>query len=214
METTPLTEVTQWLHQMSQGDEQALQRIWERYFARLVQVAKRKLDGVALRTFDEEDVAISAMHSFFRGMQAGRFEKLNGSDELWKLLVTITARKACAQRRRGFAEKRGGGRVRGESIFMTIGDRNEQDGGIAEVLGSEPTPEVANLVVENCRMLLDSLDDTSRQIALWTLEGYTSVEIANKLDCARRTVDRKLERIRSKWVQLGLGDHEKAAKSK
>ncbi|NUQ64265.1 MAG: RNA polymerase subunit sigma-70 [Pirellulales bacterium] len=201
METT---KVTQWLHQLGQGDEQAAQRIWEMYFTRLVQVAKRKLEGMPLRSFDEEDVAISAMHSFCRGMQAGRFGRLEGSDDLWKLLVTITARKACAQRRRDFARKRGGGRVRGESIFIGTGDANEEDGGIAEILGNEPTPEVANLVVENCRRLLDCLDEKSRQIALWTLEGYTPVEIADKLDCARRTVDRKLERIRSEWSRLEL----------
>jgi DNA-binding CsgD family transcriptional regulator len=42
-----------------------------------------------------------------------------------------------------------------------------------------------------------------QQVAQLTLEGYSIQEIADKLGCVRRTVDRKLERIRDKW---GLGE--------
>ena len=42
-------------------------------------------------------------------------------------------------------------------------------------------------------------DPGLRQIALWKLEGYTNPEIAAKLDCTVRTVERKLERIRAYW---------------
>jgi len=48
--------------------------------------------------------------------------------------------------------------------------------------------------------MLDQLqDETLRQIALWTLEGYRTEEIADKLGCVRRTSERKLERIREIW---------------
>jgi DNA-binding NarL/FixJ family response regulator len=42
-------------------------------------------------------------------------------------------------------------------------------------------------------------DPDLRQIALWKPEGYTNPEIATKLDCTVRTVERKLERIRIYW---------------
>ena len=106
------------------------------------------------------------------------------------------------QRRRHFAYKRGGGRVRGESVFGDVASGEPRNDGIGAVLGSEPTPDLANMVAEDCRLLLDSLgDETLRNVALWTLEGYSTQEIAEKLGCVRRSVERKLERIREKWAR-------------
>ena len=178
----------------------AAQVLWEKYFAKLVRYARRKLDGMPCRAADEEDVALSAMNSFCRGMAGHRFDEVNDREDLWKLLVTITARKACKQRRLHYADKRGGGAVRGESIFLRVDDGDDRDQGIGQVLGEEPTPELANMVAEDCRIMLDSLgDETLRQVALLTLEGYNTQDIAEKLGCVRRSVERKLERIREKW---------------
>jgi RNA polymerase sigma factor (sigma-70 family) len=196
-------DVTQWIHRLSGGDQHAAQMLWETYFQRLVNYARRKLDGLPLRAADEEDVALSAMYSFCRGMEHHRFDQVNDRDDLWKLLVTITARKACAQRRRQYAGKRGGGQVRGESVFVDRAHDDGRDEGIGAVLGEEPTPELACMVAENCQEMLDRLEDeTLRQVAVHALEGWTTEEIAEKLGCVRRTVERKLERIREKWSKF------------
>ena len=198
------TEVTHLIGRVAFGDPDAQHVLWEKYFTRLVGYARRKLQDMPRRVADEEDVALSAMHSFCRGMADGRFDHLDNRHDLWKLLVTITARKACAQRRRHFARKRGGGCVAGESMFL----RDDQSGhnpGIGAVLGDEPTPELACMVADECRQMLDALgDETLRQVALLTLEGYSAAEIAGKLGCVRRTVERKLERIRDKWSKAEL----------
>jgi DNA-directed RNA polymerase specialized sigma24 family protein len=191
--------ISQWLLHIAEGDTDAAQKIWNDYFGKLVHLARRKLDGIPNRDSDEEDVAISAMNSFYQGLAQHKFDHLHNRDDLWKLLVTITARKATAKRRSHFAQKRGGGRVRGESVF---GQEDDEKGGLAQILGTEPSPELAVSVAENCRELLDQLqDETLRQIALWTLEGYRTEEVAQKLGCVRRTVERKLERIREIWGQ-------------
>jgi RNA polymerase sigma factor (sigma-70 family) len=193
-------EVTQWINQLSGGDQRAAQQLWEAYFHRLVSFARRKLEGLPLRAADEEDVALSAMHSFCRGMEQRRFDRVKDRDDLWKLLVTITARKASAQRRRQYAAKRGGGHVRGESVFHHPQQEDADSDGIGAILGEEPTPELACMVAENCQQMLDGLEDeTLQQVALLTLEGYGPEEIGEKLGCVRRTVERKLERIRDKW---------------
>ena len=195
--------VSQWLLHLAEGDSDAAQKIWNGYFGKLVRLARRRLEGIPRRDADEEDVALSAMNSFYRGMAQHKFDAFHNRDDLWKLLVTITIRKATARRRSYFAQKRGGGHVRGESIF---GRCEDEQGGLANVLGTEPTPELAVGVAENCRLMLDQLqDETLRQIALWTLEGYRTREIATKLGCVRRTVERKLERIREIWGET-LGD--------
>ncbi len=197
-------EIVDWLNRLGNKDEQAAQEFWEQYFSKLVRLARRKLEGVPLRSADEEDVALSAMHSFCRGLAAHKFEDIAGADELWKLLVTITARKACAQRRMHFAQKRGAGRVRGESVFVrSDGEQSLFGEGIGGVLGNEPTPELAHGVAENCRQMLDSLgDETLRKIVVLTLEGYKTEEIAGQLGCARRTVERKLQLVRKKWENI------------
>ena len=47
------------------------------------------------------------------------------------------------------------------------------------------------MMAEECRRLLDSLDDDSlRQVAISRMEGYNNDEIAAQLGCARRTVAR------------------------
>ena len=196
-ESTAPESVAQWLLHLGEGDAGAADKIWNDYFGKLVRLARRKLDGLPSRDFDEEDVALSAMHSFYKGIAKHKFDNIHNRDDLWKLLVTITARKATARRRAHFAQKRGGGHTRGESFFAQT---EEELGGIANILGTEPTPEFAVSVAEDCRELLAQLpDETLRQIALWTLEGYRTEEIAEKLGCVRRTVERKLERIREIW---------------
>ena len=110
--------------------------------------------------------------------------------------------RRCSRQR---AVKRGQGKVRGESVFLKIGDADQEQAGIEQILGHEPTPELANMMAENCEALLSSLDDDSlRDIALLKLEGYTNEEIAAKLECVSRTVERKLERIRDKWSRERL----------
>ncbi len=194
-----MEDVTHWIQQLHACDEDAAQAIWQEYFEKLVRLARRRLERFPRRAADEEDVALSAMNSFFRGAKAGRFPQLSDRHDLWKLLVTITIRKAHGQLKRHHAEKRGGGRLRGESVFMH-GDGEDSQHGIEQVLSSEPTPEFAAMMSEICADLLDQLeDDTLRKIVTLKLDGYTNEEVAQELDCVVRTVERKLARIRDKW---------------
>jgi len=194
--------VTQWIAQLGRGDPAAAELLWERYFSQLVRLAGLELGAMPRRAADEEDIALSAMHSFCRGLAQQRFPELQNDENLWKLLVTITARKAYAERRRHYTLKRGGGHVRGESVFARMDPEQSQADGIGAVLGREPTPELACMVADDCRRLLDRLrDPTLRQVATLTLEGYGTADIARQLGCLQRTVERKLNAIREIWSQ-------------
>src|SRR5438105_897393 len=85
---------TQLIELLRGGDPAAIQRLWEAYFPRLVGLARKKLKEVPRRAADEEDVALSAFDSFCDGAARGRFPQLADRDDLWHVLVTITARKA------------------------------------------------------------------------------------------------------------------------
>ena len=182
--------VTRWLGALRAGDPAAAQPLWERYFHRLVGLARQRLFGARRRAADEEDVALSAFDSFCRAAEAGRFPELADRDGLWRLLVTVTARKAAHLARDEGRQKRGGGAVAAADPEVVL----------AEVLSREPSPAFAAEVAEECRRLLAGLGDPDLEaVALWKMEGYDNAEIAAKLGCAPRTVERRLQLIRKLW---------------
>ena len=192
--------VTQWIRDLRTGNrDDAFRRLWERYFTRLARLAQVRLRAVAPCHADGEDVALSVFDSFFQGVAAGCFPELGNRDDLWRLLVTITARKAHNQRRDEGRQKRGGGRVVGEGALGGVDPTG--DDFLAQVAGNEPTPEFAAMVTDEYRRLFGSLTDESlRVVALLKLEGHSNEEIAKSLDCGLRTVERKLEVIRKRWL--------------
>jgi DNA-directed RNA polymerase specialized sigma24 family protein len=195
--------VTHWIRQLKGGDAVAAQKLWERYFDRLVGLARKKLQGARRLAENEEDVALSAFASFCRGAQAGRFPLLADQDNLWPLLVVITARKAIDVVNRERRLKRGGGTVQGESAFAGAADSSAP--GLEQVVGDEPTPAFAAQVAEQCQHLLDKLgDDELRSIAVWKMEGHTNEEIAAKVDCSLSTIELRLRVIRKRWSKTNL----------
>jgi len=136
-----------------------------------------------------EDVALSAFHSFCRAAKEGRFPELANRQDLWQILVMLTARKAWALLKHEGRQKRGG-------------DLQPADAEIEQLIGAEPTPEFAAQLAEEFQTLLNRLtSDELRQVALWKLEGYTNEEIAQKLNVIVRTVERRLWTIRKLWEQ-------------
>jgi RNA polymerase sigma factor (sigma-70 family) len=193
--------VTHWLGALQSGNLNAAQPLWERYFARLVRLAQARLrTRKGLRAAeDEEDAALSAFHSFCRAASEGRFPRLDDRHDLWRLLVAITERKAADQLRRARRLKRGGGRVHNEAE-LAKGEPSSGPAGLDRIAGSQPTPEFAAEFAEEYRRLFEALrDEELRRIAVWKLEGHTVDEIACQLGCARRTVARRLELIRTLW---------------
>jgi DNA-directed RNA polymerase specialized sigma24 family protein len=197
--------ISHWISELKAGDPQAAQPLWEGYCRRLVGLARSKLAGTPRGAADEEDVALSAFDSFCRGAQRQRFPQLADRDDLWHLLVVITARKALRLAEQERAQKRGGGKVWGETE-MRGGSEGDQ---LAQVVGNEPTPEFAAEVAEECRRLLDCLGEADlRAVALWKMEGYTTEEIATRLGCVPRTVERKLRVIRGLWKKETADERE------
>jgi DNA-directed RNA polymerase specialized sigma24 family protein len=192
--------VTYWIGLIKEGDEAAAQQLWESYFQRLVRLARAKLRGTPRRAADEEDVALSAFSSFCRGAGQGRFPHLADREDLWQLHVVLTARKAFRLAQYERRKTRGGSHGSGDKAPPSgAGDEEPR---LAQLIGREPTPEFAAQVAEACQQLLARLGSAElRAIALWKMEGYTTEEIAAKQDCAPRTIERKLQRIRGLWAK-------------
>lgn len=191
-----LESVTRWVDGLRQGDELAAQRLWERFFLRMVGLARRKLDGSAKRMGDEEDVAASAFKSFCLGAQAGRFPRAADRDGLWALLMAIVANKSVDHVRRENRLKRGGGVEHGAEPRLTA-ER------LDEIVASEPTPELAAQIAEEFSSLMSALDEAGdpllKQVVLARMEGRDTPDIAASVGCTRRTIERKLALVRRLW---------------
>jgi RNA polymerase sigma factor (sigma-70 family) len=196
--------VTHWLGALRGGDLDAAQPLWERYFARLVRLAQARLRTKPWpkAVEDEEDAVLSAFESFCRATTEGRFPRLDDRDDLWRLLVAITERKVTDQVRRARRLKRGGGRVRTEADLSPDGP-DDEPAGLDVIPSAQPTPEFAQEFAEEYGRLFAALrEEDVRRIAVLKLEGYTVDEIAARVGCARRTVARRLELIRSLWRRM------------
>jgi DNA-directed RNA polymerase specialized sigma24 family protein len=188
--------ITAWIGRLKAGDAEAARPLWETYFHRLVELARRKLGDRPRAVADEEDAALSAFDSFCRRAREGRFPDLNDRTDLWQVLFMLTARKAVNLLRGEARAKRGGGQVRHASALAAADDADA----FAEVMGAEPTPELAAQVAEECGRLLDGLGDAElRSVAVAKMEGYSNAEIAERLGRSLATVERKLQLIRKTW---------------
>ncbi len=188
-----------WIQQFVAGDESAVESLWNRFSERLLGIARQRLREHRRRSSDEEDVVLSAFKSFCLGATAGRYPELDDRQSAWKLLLTITLRKANAELERQFAQKRGGGRVVGESVFGPR-DASSSAHGLVGVPDDQLGPDLVVMMDEQCKQLLDRLnDETLQRIALGKLEGYTNQELAEQLNLSVATIERKLRRIRNEW---------------
>jgi RNA polymerase sigma factor (sigma-70 family) len=155
------------------------------YFDRLVHLARQRLRNLPGLADYDEDLALRAFFSVYQRVRdPARPLHLAGRDDLWRLLAMRTISRAIDLIRRHRP-----GEVPG------VHD-------LERLLSREPTPDEAAQMGDDCRHLLDMLGDPQlRQIALWKVEGYTNDEIAARLDCVPRTIERKVSRIRGLWKQ-------------
>lgn len=190
--------VTQWIDPFQQGDPTAASELWRRYIGQIQALARQKLVDGRPELANSEDVALSTFRSFQRAVQEGRVEALTDRDQLWRLLVVITSRKVAQLLRDQNGVKRGSSVNR---INLDTGVGNEW------LPAAEPTPEFVVQSIEEYQRLLKILDEPIlKRIALMRMEGHTTAEIAQHLDCSEKAVKRKLCLIRVLWRDEVPGD--------
>jgi DNA-directed RNA polymerase specialized sigma24 family protein len=189
--------VTQLLEQLKNKDQEGIRKIWDLYSDQLMRLARRKLQGTVSKVSDEEDVVLSAFESFCQGAEKGNFAQLKDRDDLWHLLVLLTVRKAkdiheFENRKKRKQPTSGEGAAGNGKKLVDVN----------EVCDPEPPPDLLAQLVEECQHRLEKLGNMELQsIALWKMEGFTNREIASKLGCVERTVERKIMLIKSLWCE-------------
>jgi DNA-directed RNA polymerase specialized sigma24 family protein len=173
--------VTGLIGPLRKGDPDAVRLLWDRYFPRLVALARAKLRNAPPLVADEEDMALSAFHSFYEWVVKGRCPEMIDRNGLWGLLVIFTVRKVSHYIRAERARPRGNGEL-------------------DELLGRERDPAEEAEVVEQFERLLAILPDPLlREVALLRMAGHKIADIARLIKRCDSTVDRRLDLIRKFW---------------
>ena len=175
--------ITRLIRAVQDGSSSAVRPLLSAYFDRLVRLASKRLRNLPGLAGYDEDLALRSFHSVYQRLRdSARPLDLVGRDDLWRLLATRTISRAIDL-------------IRRHRPAEVPGDED-----VTQLLTRGPTPEEAAELADECRRLLDSLPEPElRQIALWKVEGYTHEEIAARLDCVPRTIERKVSRIRLLW---------------
>jgi len=185
--------VSHWIDLVKFGDSAAANRIWQHYFERLVQSVRRRLLGQNRAISDEEDIVLSVFDSFYAAAEKGRFPDLSDRDDLWRLLLRMSARKVIDKRRHDLRQRRGG-----DVEICSLDDRGDAEN-IIEAIGDEPSPEMVLMMNESVEQFFSHLGvGHLRDLAGAKLEGYSNAELAQRLQCSERTIERRLHLIRDR----------------
>lgn len=208
--------VSVWIEQLSNANQEAAQRVWEHFCQKLLAFARKRIESSTRRVYDEEDAAISAFRSLCHGIESQRFPEVTDRDNLWALLVIITGRKILNRHRYEHQQRRNIAKTIPDSVLRDAGSSDKFASDIAGLRSKEPTPEFSAEVADTSEFLLSLLPEPDlRQIVVLKLEGHTNEEVADAMSVTRRTVQRKLERIRRCWLDANLDpdlaiDHDSA----
>lgn len=185
--------VSEWLVQAREGNADALQKLWSRYFKRLTRYASARIPNALQAKRDGEDCAIEAFQSMLAGIREGRLDGINSRDELWILLTVIAGRRVASHIEEESRDKRRSG----ESLrleAMAFGSNS--------VVDDEDGPALLVELEETIQRLFDLLSGQHvHQIARMRLSGHLVAEIAEILKISPRTVQRKLSLIRRIWLE-------------
>lgn len=182
--------ITRWFLSLRAGDQAAAKKLWDVYFSRMLDLARQRLPNHT--AYDGEDAALSAFFVFCKSIEQGQFAGISDRDDLWRCLVRVTIHKTQDRVRHEKAKKRGGKAERVRDGSFELDDLAAVDG----------DPALAALMADQCRQLLDMLDDEQlEQAALAKLEGLTNEEVAGRLGVSRRTVQRMINVIRRIWEE-------------
>lgn len=145
------------------------------YMDRLLRLVDSNLSSQFARRVAAEDVVQSAIRTWIRRTNEGRFE-VSGDSELWKLLCTIALNKIRKAVARHSAQRRDVRRVvQGDELVAAA---------------YEPSAEDAVEFAETLQRLQSDLTESERQVLDRIVSGDSNREIAEALDLSTRTVFR------------------------
>jgi RNA polymerase sigma factor (sigma-70 family) len=181
------------------GSESAARDLFDKYCERLMKLAKRRIGQRMASRFDPEDVIQSAFRTFFTRVKNDEFT-FEQEDDLFKLLVRLTVRKTLRRIEHHNAAKR--------NPSLEAAQRTDDVEPFSLVAGQAMPPDMEVALIDEFQLLIGQLPELDRQVLELKVQGYTTVEIAEKLGSYERKIRRVLERIEklSKGEEADAGE--------
>jgi len=170
---------------LRESDEDAARELFERCYERLSRQSRNRLGNAPARTFDESDIANSAINEFFERVARNDFKKLENREDVWQILAVLVRDKIAARLKHENRQKRGGGWER-TTLDAVSDELKGLDDPAIQAMGDEVLAEFKSRL----------LSDDHREIVDLLLAGLTHQEIADRLGKSLRTIDRRIEGIR------------------
>ena len=184
---------TEWLDNLRSGDNGAARQIFEHFSKRLCRLAERHMSSRLRQRVDGDDVIQSVFRTFFVRDSQGQFQ-VDHTDELWRLLVTITLRKARGVWRKNNAGQRSLGREVewGESAGLSIA-----------AISREPTVVEALVLADEIAALLNGLTEDHAKALELRMGGHTPTEAAALMGLSRQSFYRLLDPLKERLEKRG-----------
>lgn len=174
------------LHRFQRGTADAATLLYFRYAEQLRSLAAARLAPDLGPRVDADDIVQSVFRTFFRRASLGQFEVPDGED-LWRLFLVIALNKIRSVGAFHRAARRDVGRT------PALDPGVEPDGRAADALAT------LQLSVEE---LLAELTPPQRAVVEGRIEGYEVAEIADRVGCSIRSVERTLHKFRARLTAV------------
>ncbi|TMQ32730.1 MAG: sigma-70 family RNA polymerase sigma factor [Planctomycetota bacterium] len=172
------------LARIREGDEAALTELLQRYEPRLRTAAKVLLGPLLRPQLDSLDLVQSVHRVLLPVLREGKYD-LASPDQLLALAVTIVRRKVARNWRRLQREQ-------------TLRAQTCDNGTPA----ADDPSQIAQ-ARDALQYLLKQLGEDEQRLVELRLEGYSTVEIAGKLNCDAHALRARLSRLRQRLRKIG-----------
>ena len=176
------------VNEFQDGSQSAAKELFDKHCERLLRLAKRRIGQRMSSRFDPEDVVQSAFRTFFTRVKNDEFAFEN-EDDLFKLLVRLTVRKTLRRIQYHRADKR--------NPEVEAGNQSDGSEVFNRVASHEPAAELEVALLDEFEKFVGQLPVLDRQVLELKVQGYSTVEIAEKLGTYDRKVRRIIERLES-----------------
>jgi RNA polymerase sigma factor (sigma-70 family) len=180
-------EFQSFAERLRRGESSASEELLQRYARRLRAIASRRVGCILRSKFDTEDVLQSVFGSFFAEMRSGKIS-VTSSHNLRGLLALMVTRKCARYAERYSSLSRD---YKRESSAEGVGNNSR---GSWEIHDSRPLPDEIVAQADAWNMKLGKLPPLDRQVVESFMLGDSTSEIALRMRCSSRTIQRILRR--------------------
>jgi RNA polymerase sigma factor (sigma-70 family) len=168
------------------GDQAAWSALYDGIQDKIRRVVRRKLDRRMVSLYDSTDFASAVWQSLIERLDEFEFHSI---EALQHYLVMKAESKVIDEYRKQQAQKRGGGKTK-----RLEGD--EEEFGLGAIIPSkDPSPSQVAQGKESWEILSEGVDDDHMEVLEMARDGYTNVEISEKLGWSLRKVQRVLKKL-------------------